>query len=155
MVIILVLNSMTYSSMKKVNFGLMTTFLKVVPSIFTISAVEGESCPPKRIMSPSSVTKLECQYLFHVIKMYNTNLSITVHCTLYMSYLVCKLKYWYFKFSICAICLIDLLKTVLGKNSFDKQRHEKFKISDRGIVSKFHDVRWSGSPRKRSSNFES
>ena len=27
MVIILVLNSMTYSSMKKVNFGLMTTFL--------------------------------------------------------------------------------------------------------------------------------
>ena len=36
---------------------------------------------------------------------------------------------------------LDLLKTVLGKNSFDKQRHEKIKISDRGIVSKFHDVR--------------
>ena len=38
-------------------------------------------------------------------------------------------------------CVLDLLKTVLGKNSFDKQRHEKIKISDRGIVSKFHDVR--------------
>ena len=36
---------------------------------------------------------------------------------------------------------LDLLKTVLGENSFDKQRHEIIKISDRGIVSKFHDVR--------------
>ena len=42
---------------------------------------------------------------------------------------------------ISEYCVLDLLKTVLGKNSFDKQRHKKIKISDRGIVSKFHDVR--------------
>ena len=30
--------------------------------------------------------------------------------------------------------LLDLLKTVLGKNNFDKQKHEKIEISIRGIV---------------------
>ena len=51
-------------------------------------------------------------------------------------------KYRVYKvYRVYRVYRVDLLKTVLGKNSFDKQRHEKIKINDRDIVSKFHDFR--------------
>ena len=77
----------------------------------------------------------------------NSTVSSLIHNTHPASQ--CNITYLCIVNHILIVCLkksvdtylLDLLKTVLGKNSFDKQRHEKIKISDRGIVSKFHDVR--------------